>query len=204
MAGCAGPASNSSVESPPGLTALPAPSHADEQGPPPTLVVSLTGLVYSADGDEHRATFDDPAEILDVVALAAGPIPAGVAVPPYDGLDLELTSYEWPGVAVTVNNDGSGSSLSITSSHSGRTIIVTESGIAVGSSRADAVTAGAFDEWDRDGDGVADLLGLDAVDVAGTESLVRPGTVGRQFVLLLMDGDVVSSIQVPGNDFADI
>ncbi|UYN83744.1 MAG: hypothetical protein KIT89_00380 [Microcella sp.] len=166
--------------------------------------MSTEGLTFLADGEESQADFADAAAILEIVALAAGPIPAGVAVPPYDGLDLELTSYAWAGITVTANNDGSGSSISITSSQSDRTIIVTESGIGVGSSRADAVTAGAFEEWDRDGDGVADLLGLDAVDVPGTESLVRPGTVGRQFVLLLMEGDVVVSMQVPGNDFADI
>lgn len=168
------------------------------------LIVSTEGLTFIADGEEAQADFADAAATLEIVALAAGPIPVGIAVPPYDGLDLELTRYQWAGIAVIANDDGFGSSVSITASHSGRTIIVTESGIAVGSSRADALAAGAFDEWDSDSDGVADVLGLDAVDVPGTESLGRPGTVGRRFVQLLIDGDVVSSMQVPGNDFADV
>ncbi len=204
LAGCTGPAGTEPSAEPSTPTPSAAPTQSPDSSSPPTLVVSAEGLTYAAEGDEQQASFDDAAAILDIVELVAGPLPTGIAVEPYDGLDLELTRYEWDDIVVTAGNDGFGSSLWLHSERVGETFVITTSGISVGSSRADAVAAGAFDDWDSDGDGIADYLGLEPRDVAGTESLSRPGSIGRVYVLLVMEGDVVSSIQAPGNDYADI
>ena len=82
--------------------------------------------------------------------------------------------------------------------------VLTESGITIGSSRADAIAAGAWDEWDEDGNGTSDYLGIGPREVPDTESRSRPGSAGDEFFVLVMDGDSVSQIEFPGNDFGDI
>jgi hypothetical protein len=40
--------------------------------------------------------------------------------------------------------------------------------------------------------------------VPGTTSLSNPGAVGIEYVLLIVEDDVVVQIQVPANDFSDL
>jgi hypothetical protein len=41
-------------------------------------------------------------------------------------------------------------------------------------------------------------------EVPGVEPLTHPGSVGILYELFWFDGDVVTQIQVPSNDFSDL
>lgn len=118
---------------------------------------------------------------------------------PYGGT-LDLTALEWPGLTLTVPNDGStrGASLRVTEPTVAGHPVVTSGGIGVGSTRAEAVAAGATEGFD------ATELRLDTRDAPGTQSLQRPGEVGREYVMLVLEGDSVTQIILPGNDYSDI
>ena len=79
----------------------------------------------------------------------------------------------------------------------------TVEGISVGSSRGEAIAAGARDGFDSDDDGVADELHIGRQEVPGTQSYLTDD-VGILFVNLRLEGDVVSSMSSAGNDFRDI
>ncbi|GAA2586189.1 hypothetical protein [Microbacterium binotii] len=42
------------------------------------------------------------------------------------------------------------------------------------------------------------------MEISGTQSLVNPGSVGIQFVMLGLDRDTVRELQAPANDFSDL
>lgn len=82
--------------------------------------------------------------------------------------------------------------------------VTTAEGVTIGTPRQSVLDAGGWDVWDSDGDGVADYLGVGAVEVPGTQSLSREGETGVTYIALTMSGDVVSAIMVPANDFSDL
>jgi len=45
---------------------------------------------------------------------------------------------------------------------------------------------------------------LGSREVSGTQSLSHPGSIGVEYLLLSMKGDVVKQIQVPADDFRDL
>ncbi len=106
----------------------------------------------------------------------------------------------WPGFTVTVPNDGStrGATVRVTTPTVSGHPVVTTGGIGVGSTRAEAVAAGATEGFD------STALRLDTRDVPGTQSLQRPGEVGREYVMLVLDGDAVTQLILPANDYSDI
>jgi hypothetical protein len=114
------------------------------------------------------------------------------------------TRYDWGSAAVSVWTEGGTAALVVRSASLGTTPVRTAGGIAVGSSRADAIAAGGTDVWDEDGDGIADYFRLDARPAPGTSSLASPGSEGVQYILLKLTGDVVSELQIPADDFSDL
>jgi hypothetical protein len=168
-----------------------------------TVTVTLDGLTVTGDATEESAALEDPDAVLALVEELTGQARVGVDIPnPWGEGDPVGTLYEWDGVTVSVI--GERASLVVRAATVGGASFQTEQGVAVGATRAEAVAAGAWDDWDEDGDGVADYLGIGEREVPGTESLSRPGETGIEYVMLGVKGDVVEQIHVPANDFSDL
>ncbi|GGH38632.1 hypothetical protein [Microbacterium album] len=167
-----------------------------------TLIVSLDTLQY-ADGSATRGIdFADGADVVSFFESLTGQTPEVEEVKePYgDAVWYRLSHFD--GVSVGVYETGH-SFLTIDSASVAGVPLRTQSGLTVGASRQDVLAAGGWDEWDQDGDGVADYLGAEPRNVEGTQSLTRPGEGGREYFLFVLDGDVVTQIQW-GNDFSDV
>ncbi|WP_226533906.1 hypothetical protein [Microbacterium paraoxydans] len=143
--------------------------------------------------------YDDPDGVVAALTDAFGSAPTEEPVEgPYDSV---YDGFEWDGTKATA--DETRVNLIVSADGPG-VIFRTPEGIGIGSTRADAIAAGAEDEWDEDGDGVADYLKIGMREVPGTSSLVNPGEVGVEYILLTISDDVVTLISSGGNDFSDI
>lgn len=167
------------------------------------LTITLDGISYAHDGSVDMVSLDDGAAILALFESLNGSIPDGTRLEVFPGQDSGLTRYQWGEVIVLVSDQGPASVTILAPAIKG-VPIRTQEGVMVGSTRSDAVAASARDDWDEDGDGVADYLALGSREVPGTQSLSRPGLVGSEYLLLVMEGDNVEQIMVPANDFSDI
>ena len=191
-------------------TASPTPAFCPSVKPTPTVSPTADAvapasdavLIVSLDSASIAAgsTLEYSLNAVEAWTAALGAAPTQSAVEgPYGGT-LELTALEWPGFTLTVPNDGSTRAASVrvsTPTVSGHPIVTT-GGIGVGSTRAEAVAAGATEGFD------STELRLDTRDAPGTQSLQRPGEVGREYVMLVLDGDSVTQLILPANDFSDI
>ncbi|WZH35951.1 MAG: hypothetical protein PIR02_14435 [Microbacterium enclense] len=128
-------------------------------------------------------------------ALGADSTSSNVLAP--TGWDTEVVAHDWPGLRLLTPPDGPGW-LSVTATEVNGHPVRTAHGIGVGSTRADALAAGATEGFS------ADELRLDVRQVAGTSSLQHPGSVGEEFISLVMQGDTVASVLVPANDYSDL
>jgi hypothetical protein len=174
----------------------PQPTPADE------VVLSMETFVYTRDGVTETISLDDGARILAALEEITGHVPTPVELDEWHSRGL--VEYEWPHVRVLMSaEDQSRVWITVSAPEIDGVPFRTVEGIAVGSTRADAVAAGASDLWDEDGDGIADHLQLGRHEVPGTTSLVT-GEVGILFVELAVEDDVVSRISAPMNDFSDI
>lgn len=159
------------------------------------VTLSLDGA-SSADG----STLAYSIGAVDAWTEALGTAPASSPVEgPYGGT-LASTSLDWAGLKVTVPDDGStnGARVFVSTPTVAGHPIVTTGGIGVGSTRAEALAAGAVEGFD------ATELRLDVRDVPGTTSLQRAGETGRQYVMLVLEGDSVAAMHLPADDFSDI
>ena len=160
------------------------------------LIVTLDDAMV--EGDSARLPYARGAKDAWTSALGAEPTESPNEV--VNGYDFQQTVWKWPGLQLRVPNDGSerGSSVFVSASVVAGHPIRTTQGIGVGSTRADALAAGAVDGFD------ATELRLDVRDAPGTNSLQRPNEVGRQFISLFLEGDTVVSIHLPADDFSDL
>ena len=205
LAGCAPeqPAPASST-----LTGTMSPTAEPESTPTPAAVapieLNIAGLTRVTDGESKTYAFADPDALLAYVQELTG-VPATTedVEDPWGNGDPWGTKYTWDEITVFVPLDGPASATVLAATIDGIPV-QTASGVSVGDTRADVIAAGAWDEWDSDGDGDAAHLGIEPTEVEGTQSLSRPGEVGRLYVGIILDGDVVSSLQSPANDFSDI
>jgi hypothetical protein len=149
-------------------------------------------------------SFTDGAALLAMVSELTGSTPTGVAVEPYEGYDIESTRYEFDGIWVVVSDTTGQATITVTAPTVAGVPVVTTSGISVGSTRSDVVAAGAVDGWDENSDGIPDEMQFDRTEVAGTSSLVTPDAVGVDFVTARLDGDVVTKIWAPADDYSDL
>lgn len=169
-----------------------------------SIVIDLDGLSTMHAGEAATYDYDDPEPMLAFIEEVTGVPRAGEDVlDPWGNGDVWGKSYRWDDITVTVLLDGP-AHVTVESPTIGDAPVTVAGGVAVGSTRAEAVAAGAWDDWDADGDGVADSLGIDERPVEDTQSLSRPGEVGRQYVALRLTGDTVTAIASPDNDFSDI
>ncbi|MCK6065078.1 MULTISPECIES: hypothetical protein [Microbacterium] len=200
LTGCAAPPSPS--PSPTAASAASTPSPTPTPTAAPVVVMTLDGFADPTGGT--GASFERCEEVVTFVGglVGAAPVVTDIEDPWGNGTSWG-TRYEWDGVAVS-DFPEMGASVWVRSAFVGGHRLETAEGIAVGSTRAEAVAAGAWDIWDEDGDGTAEHLGIGSQEVPGTTSLSNPGAVGVEFVVLVLDGDVVTELQAPANDFSDI
>ncbi|HWL79097.1 hypothetical protein [Microbacterium sp.] len=173
-----------------------------QPSPAREVVLSVEAFAYTHDDVTETISLDDGPGILAALEEITGHAPPAVEL---DGwYDRGLVEYEWPEVRVLMSvEDQSQVWITVSAPEIDGVPFRTAEGIAVGSTRADAVAAGAVDLWDEDQDGIADHLQLGRHEVPGTTSLVT-GEIGILFVELAVEDDVVSRISAPMNDFSDI
>lgn len=204
LAGCAAevPAPATTPSSPPAAHSSATPT------PTPTtagaIALGIEGLAFTEGGTSETFSFDDPEPLLAFVEELTGEPRTGEDfADPWGNGDTWGTLYTWDDITVSVLKDGP-ASVTILAPAVGGIPVRTASGIAIGSARDAVLATGGWDEQDADGDGQADYLGVEGQEVEGVESLSRPGQPGRQFILVTLDGDLVTELQSPSNDFSDI
>ncbi|GAA1226363.1 hypothetical protein F6W70_17020 [Microbacterium maritypicum] len=182
-------------------TATPSPSSSPVASPSATpadrvVEISVDGLSID---DGPVLAYDDPDGAVAALTAAFGAAPTEAPVEgPYGSV---YAGYDWQGTKATVRETRIDL---VVSADAPGVIVRTPEGIGIGSTRAEAMAAGAVDGWDEDGDGVADYLSIGVREVPGTSSLVNPGEVGVEYIDLKVTGDVVSRLSTGGNDFSDI
>lgn len=170
---------------------------------PARLVIGIQAIGYEHDGQTQVVSYT---ELVDLQILLRSiseedPVQTPIDSPP--GYDFQRQSFDYDGIVVVSGPDGP-ADVRVTTAMFHGVPVATQEGIAVGSSRTEAMDAGARDGFDEDGDGVADWLDLGSVEISGTQSLTNPGSVGIQFVRLGLDGDTVRELQAPADDFSDL
>ncbi|WP_201276579.1 hypothetical protein [Marisediminicola senii] len=197
------------VASTPAPTPTPEPTPVAEPAPAPTpqsapiVTITLDDLSYGDPGAITTVPFTQGNDLVVAIQSLTGSAPSVSDIEdPWGNGDIWGTRYQWDGINVNVL-DGN-ATLRISTATLGDSVILTAQGLAVGSTRADAVAAGAWDDYDENDDQIADYLGIGSREIAGTESLGNPGAVGVEYLMLEMNGDVVSAIHAPANDFSDI
>lgn len=185
-------------------TAGPQPSSSAAPSSSPSETPDAAEARVAVDGlsidDGPLIAYTDHEAVLAALGDIVGPVPAAQGPDEYG-----FTSYDWDG-AVRLNVPEAGpAALWIGSADTPGVVFTVADGIGIGSSRADALAAGAEElPMDDDGDGVKDYLAVGTREVPGTTSLVRPGEVGVQYVMLALDGDTVSKIFGLADDFSDL
>ena len=170
-----------------------------------TLVLGVDGLAV-VEGEAQTESFPlDAAEALlaFVEDLTGKPRSGEDFEDPWGNGEIWGTQYTWDEITISVLKDGP-ASVTVLATTIGGVPVGTAGGVMVGATRDAVLAAGGWEEWDEDGDGVADYLGLDEQDVEGTQSLSRPGEVGREFVSVALEDDVVTALRIPANDFSDL
>lgn len=161
-------------------------------------------MTYEHDGRSDLFLYEDDGEaLLALIEELTGEPRQGVDIEDSWGNgDVVGADYDWNEIGVMVIGDRT--SVAVSSASIGGVPVSTTEGIAVGSARDAVVAAEGFDVYDEDADGIAEAMGVGAVEVPGTKSLVRPGEVGVEYVAIRLEDDAVHEIQAPGSDFGDI
>jgi hypothetical protein len=183
-------------------TAAPEPTVTEAPEPVPTaLVLSLDGLAIQDETGAtlQSATFDDPDATLALLGELLGSTPTPTEYPEFGS-----KTYEWPGVLFGVASEDFSWFRSEAADLGGLTLQTTD-GIHLGSTRAEVTALSPFDlQYDMDGDGTSDLLGLEQETVPGTQSLNFPGQPGTAFVEVQLVSDAVTVLRAPSNDYSDV
>ncbi|WDM43840.1 hypothetical protein KV395_11560 [Microbacterium luteolum] len=177
-------------------SAVPSPS-ASATSSAANALVTIDGLSID---DGPLIEYTDHEAVLAALGDIVGPVPAAQGPDQYG-----FTSYDWDG-AVRLNVPESGrAGLWVGSADTPGVVFTVADDIGIGATREAALAAGAEElPLDDDGDGVNDYLAVGTREVPGTTSLVRPGEVGIEYVMLALDGDTVSKIFGLANDFSDL
>ncbi|GAB3155823.1 hypothetical protein GCM10027058_28860 [Microbacterium neimengense] len=202
LSGCAAtPAPAPSV--PTGIAAATTTATPTPEPEPARLVIGIQAVAYTHDGETTVVSYTEAPQLQDLLRSISDQDPAQTTIDGPPGYEMQMTRYDYDGISLMSGPDGRASIAVETATFHG-VPVATQEGIAVGSSRTEAMDAGARDGFDENGDGVADWLDLGSVEISGTQSLVNPGSVDIQFVMLGLNGDTVRELQAPGNDFSDL
>jgi hypothetical protein len=164
-------------------------------------ILSVDGIdvVDEAGATLEGATFQDPEAMLALLAELLGSTPT-----PTESPEFGTTTWEWPGVLFGSNGEDF-SWLRSEAGDLGGLPLQTGEGITIGSTRAEVEALSPFDlDYDMDGDGSSDLLGLEPQPVPGTESLTFPGETGTEFIEVQVPGGEVTVLRAPSNDYSDV
>lgn len=203
LIGCASAPSSTSSTGPTTAPSSPTPTATAEIEP--QIVVSLDGIAVTDETGTRNADFADPGTLLDLLEETSGELPDPEKVENLPGYDSDFVNYTWDGLRVFTDSAREApASVAITGPSLNGVPIVTEEGLAVGSTRQELLDAGAWGLVDTDDPTTAEFVGLGGREVPGAESLTHPGSVGILYELFWFDGDVVTQIQVPSNDFSDL
>ncbi len=176
-------------------SSTPAPSMTDAADP--LVVIGVSGVSFGG----QSASYSDAGAVIALLRTATGQEPTESVIEDPWGNGTEAgRKYDFG--AVSAIEGGGIASVSVAAA-SEQLRFETAEGLSVGSTRAAAEAAGAWEEY-AGGSGIPAALAIDPREVAGTTSLSRPGETGREYVLLILDGDIVAQIQAPGNDFGDL
>ena len=158
----------------------------------------------SGSGSE-TVQYADAAGMISLLVEVTGEHPSPTEIESLPGYEMNLEEYRWDGLSLIALADGSGTaSIVVTANEVAGIPIATVEGLAPGSSRAALLAANAWSLTDAEAPEKARYLGLGGIEVSGTISLARPGSVGRIFVLFGLEGDTVKEIQAPSDDFSDL
>ncbi|WP_282848112.1 hypothetical protein [Microbacterium oxydans] len=171
----------------------------------PQIVVSLDGIAVTDETGTRDAALDDTEAVLDLLEETTGELPEPEKVETFPGYDFSFVNYIWDGLRVFTDTEHEGpASVALTGPSVGGVPITTAEGLAVGSTRAELLDAGAWALDDSEDPATAEFLGLGGREAPGTESLSHPGSTGIVYTLFWFDGDTVKQIQVPSNDYSDL
>jgi hypothetical protein len=170
-------------------TATPAPE-------PDALVLGVQGITL-IDGEGAADTIVSREDVAGSVALLTGLFgdPATESTP-YG------VTYDW---GVVSGSDTGWFNVRFEATDLDGVELRTSQGIQVGAGRDEVLALSPYDEeYDGDGDGKSDRLGLEPVPEPGTDSLAHPGEVGTSYVDILFDGDTVVALVAPAGDWRDV
>ncbi|MGO4487858.1 hypothetical protein [Microbacterium sp. 2RAF4] len=171
----------------------------------PQIVVSLDSIAVTDETGTRDAALDDTEAVLDLLEETTGELPEPEKVETFPGYDFSFVNYIWDGLRVFTDTEHEGpASVALTGPSLGGVPITTAEGLAVGSTRAELLDAGAWALDDTEDPATAEFLGLGGREAPGTESLSHPGSTGIVYTLFWFDGDTVKQIQVPSNDYSDL
>jgi ABC-type amino acid transport substrate-binding protein len=165
---------------------------------PEVRVVQISVDGVSVDGAPAVAYRDTDGMIAALTDVFGAAPTEGTVDGPYS---VVYSGFDWDGAKATA--DETSVWVEISADAPGVTFRTPE-GIGIGSTRAEAMAAGAEDEWDEDGDGIADYLMIGMREVPNTVSLTHPGEVGVEYITLKITDDTVTRLNSGGNDFSDI
>lgn len=192
------------------LSASPRPSEASSASPTPAettsaqIVVTLDGLTVTG-AEDRSADYTDSTALLELLQEVTGELPEPESVEIFPGEDSTLEAYDWQGLRVLADSSGAApASVSVTAAEVSGLPVVTEDGFRVGSTRAELRAADAWALTDAEDPATASELGVGRREVPGTQSLTRPGSTGIIYTMFVLDGDAVTQIMVPANDFSDL
>ncbi len=167
-------------------------------------MVTLDGLTVTG-AEDRSADYTDAAALLELLQEVTGQLPEPESVEIFPGEASTLEAYDWEGLRVLADSTGEApASVSVTAAEVAGLPVVTEDGFRVGSTRAELRAADAWALTDAEDPETASELGLGGREVPDTESLTRPGSTGIIYTMFVLDGDTVTQIMVPANDFSDL
>ncbi|QNA92209.1 hypothetical protein [Microbacterium sp. Se5.02b] len=205
LLGCApaAPAAPTPTAEPTPMTTSSSPAPTPEVDP--QMVVSLDGITATDASGTSSADYDDPTALLALLEKSTGELPEPETVEIFPGEPSTLQRFDWDGLSVLADSKrDSPASLTITAADISGIPVSTAEGLRVGSTRAELVDTGAWALTDDQDAATATDLGLGGQEVPGTQSLTHPGSVGILFTLFVLEGDTVTRILVPSNDFSDL
>jgi hypothetical protein len=183
-------------------TTGPEPTETTATPEPAAVILSLEGLtLVDTNGDTLEATqFSDPEPVLSLLDELLGSTPDPEEYPEFD-----TTAYSW-GDDLTFSTRGEDYSwVRINVAELGGLPVQTAAGIHVGSSRDELLAQDVYDpQYDFDEDGYSDFYGVEPVTNNDYESLSFPGQPGTDFIEAQLQGDTVSTLASPSNDYTDV
>jgi len=197
LSACAAPAAAPPTV-PESSTQTPTPTETPLPTEQAALVLGVAGVTaIDATGASEIIPYTAADALIELISRTAGATPEIESTPKGD-------VYRWS-QDVSIFVLGTSATVRFGVADLNGTELRTADGIEVGSTRAEVDGLSPFlIDYDGDGDGLPDTLGLEPTPEPGTESLVVPGAVGTTYVVVIFSGDTVTGLAAPAGDWRDI